>query len=178
MKKALSLLAIAVSAFVSPAFADEPEPMAEFTLNGYELAGAEYWPFIADVPFNYPDDVLWGFYAEGTTQVARDCARVAYDKLKVFLTQNTAELQRVVALGATKRFYLWTDDYSQASANRSRRANSMWHWNRGDHDYSQGYWKWESVVTQDGRCLIPQAAQIRTALRQAITELERPRPTN
>lgn len=40
------------------------EPMATFTINGYLLAGAEYWPYDGTAEIKYPDAVLWGFYPE------------------------------------------------------------------------------------------------------------------
>ena len=33
-------------------------------MNGYTLAGAEYWPYIGKDDIKYPDDVLWGFYPD------------------------------------------------------------------------------------------------------------------
>jgi hypothetical protein len=154
---------------------DQPLPadrMQSFTVNGFSLSGAEYWPYIADQEFNYPDDVLWGFYPEQATEKAVACATTAFQRLQAFLNSNPEKMKKVVELGATRRFYLWTDDYTTASANRARRKNSMWHWNSGDHDYAKGYWKWESVVTQTGECHIPQDAQIDAALTEAIQFLQ------
>jgi hypothetical protein len=81
-------------------------------------------------------------------------------------------MRRVVALGATPRFYLWTNDYTAASPDRLRRQHQMWHWNSGSHDYSQGYWKWEATLTQNAECLIPTDADIEAALDLAINALD------
>ncbi|MGE0172726.1 MAG: hypothetical protein AB7T49_08075 [Oligoflexales bacterium] len=156
---------------------NDPQPSQEgkmkaFSTNGFQLSGAEYWPHVADTPFHYPDDVLWGFYPDQATEQAVACAKKAYDRLREFLGSNPEKMKKVVQLGATSHFYLWTDDYTKASPNRARRKNSMWHWNSGDHDYSQGYWKWESVVTQTGECLIPQDPQIDAVLLEAIDFLQ------
>lgn len=178
----LALFLAMLPAFQSVAQADVPTSgMTTYELNGFKLSGSEYWPYVGDQPFNYPADVLWGFQGEENecgrpapaTAAVQACAKVAYDQLHALLANPPAELQRVLALGATPRFYLWTNDYSQASANRTRRANSMWHWNRGDKNYAKGYWKWESVLTQDGQCLTPQTPQLTTELRRIIGILER-----
>ena len=40
------------------------ERMESFELNGYQLTGAEYWPYSGTEEIRYPEDVLWGFYPE------------------------------------------------------------------------------------------------------------------
>jgi hypothetical protein len=150
----------------------DEDVMGSFVINGFELSGAEYWPFVGSINFNYPDDVLWGFYPDAATEPAIACAKVSWDALKTFLGSNPIKMQQVVALGATKRFYLWTNDYTRADEGRTRRKNAMWHWNSGEPNYALGYWKWEALVTQDGECLIPDAAQVEETLDKAIVEIE------
>jgi hypothetical protein len=145
--------------------------MTAVEINQYQLIGAEYWPFLGDEPFRYPGDVLWGFYPDGVTPEATECAEKSYRALTDFLRANWAQMQKVVALGGTRRFYLWTNDYTEASPNRTLRTARMWHWNSGSRDLRSGFWKWEAILTQDGRCVLPPPAQIRSELDSAITEL-------
>lgn len=147
--------------------------MTAVEINNYQLVGAEYWPFVGEEPFRYPGDVLWGFYPEGVTPEATECAEKSYRVLTEFLHANWEQMQTAVALGATRRFYLWTNDYSEAARNRIPRTPRMWHWNTGPKDYRSGFWKWETVLSQDGLCLLPQAAQIRHELDTAISELSK-----
>jgi hypothetical protein len=147
----------------------EDTHMTYFEANGYQLAGAEFWPYVGTAEFRYPEDVEWGFAAG--TPAARSCAKRAHTRLKEFFNENWPEMQRVVELGATSSFYLWTDDYTQDELNRPRRRHRIWHWNSGEKDYTIGFWKWESVVTQQGECLIPQDAQVRTELQNVINIL-------
>src|SRR3954468_5806359 len=76
--------------------------MDTFEMNGYTLAGAEYWPYIGKEDINYPHDVLWGFYPEkgvvppGETEAnidsatpdAIECAQQSFAALQVFLAKN------------------------------------------------------------------------------------------
>jgi hypothetical protein len=153
------------------------EDMTRFAKNGFELSGAEYWPFKA-APFQYPADVLWGFKGEqmegsqtptAATPLAQACARQAYDKLSAFLATPNADLVKLHDLGATPYFYLWTDDYTAAPADMTPRANKMWHWNEGAKNYADGFWKWESHVDQHGVCFIPEDAQIAQQLSAILT---------
>lgn len=165
----MKILVLALSLMSSITFA-QPAPMTAQTINGFTLSGSEYWPFVGETEFRYPEDVLWGFEGIATPQ-AEACARVSYDALIAYMSSNPPLLQQAVARGATSRFYLWTDDYSLSSPNRAMRSNRMWHWNRGTPNLSAGYWKWEAVLTFDGTCLIPQPAQIESTLRSAIRQL-------
>ncbi len=153
--------------------------MRAFRINGYELSGAEYWPFSGSAPFHYPEDVLWGFYPDTVRDQAVDCAWIAYLDLQSFFRANPSRLRKAVNLGATNRFYLWVNDYSRASDTRSRRPQMLWHGaasSNNPDDYATGYWKWESTLAQDGTCLTPQGDQVAEALDDAIqTLLTRPR---
>jgi hypothetical protein len=152
------LVSFAVSA-QTPSPAVKPSDMQSFTLNGFELSGSEYWVIQAGKEFIYPDDVIWDFTGNAP-QAAQECAMKAYNKLLAFLTNPPANFVELKAKGATPRFYLWTNDYTTASAQQPERPTRFWHWNRGDKDYAAGYWKWESSVTHQGVCTIPQDQQI------------------
>lgn len=166
----LSALA-ATLVFTANAQANVVGPMSAVEINGFQLTGAEYWPFISNEPFRYPSDVLWGFYPDGATQNAVDCAEKSYEVLMVFFRDNLQLLRDVVAQGATRKFYLWVNDYTSAAADREARTARMWHWNSGARDYTSGYWKWETTLTPHGDCSVPKPAQIRAALLDALNNL-------
>ncbi len=176
-----------------PAQADPVEQglMRPLTQNGLELSGAEYWPYAGSADLNYPDDVLWGFYPvrglpadepnPGTaTPAAVACAEKAFAALQNFFAAPNPRLARVIALGRTSlitnKFYLWTNDYTLADTPfpPGRRESRLWYWKRNPQvpGYTPGFWKWESVLTQDGRCLTPGAAQIDAYLAAKLAELE------
>lgn len=187
--RALMLLVVACSSSPKPAstpVTPATEPMDTFTINGYLLAGAEYWPYVGTAEINYPDAVLWGFYpekgvigpgettpnAETATPKAVACARTAYDALRAFLQADPPKLRQIVERGAAKgyvpRFYLWTNDYTGAATPYPPgvREARLWYWKRKEPAPPKppGYWKWESTLTQAGVCQIPQAAQIEKTL--------------
>ena len=139
-------------------------------INRYQLVGAEYWPFYGNEPFRYPNDVLWGFYPEGASKEAVMCAETSYLALLDFFRANWHIMRDVVSFGATRKFYLWTNDYSAASERPFRPAR-MSHWNSGTRDYSLGYWKWESTLRADGKCEVPNADQITRELIEAVGAL-------
>lgn len=140
-------------------------------IHEYQISGAEYWPFQGATPFRYPADVLWGFYPDGVSASAVSCAENSYQELSRFLEANWTLLNRAVSLGATRRFYLWTNDYSGATHDRHIRQARIRHWTTGHQDYRSGYWKWEATLTQTGDCILPQAEQITVELEDAIRAL-------
>lgn len=169
--------------------------MDSFEINGYVLAGAEYWPYVGRERVRYPDDVLWGFYPEkgeippgetspnpdSATPEAIECAQQSFTALQVFLAKNPPALRRIVELGEAKgfvpRFYLWTNDYSRAADPYPQgvREARLWYWKRERPDASKppGYWKWEATVTQSGACELPRTEQIETYLAQTLKSLEK-----
>lgn len=169
--------------------------MGPFKANGYELTGAEYWPYVGDVDIKYPEEVLWGFYPkqgvvpEGETDpnpaTARpevvECAQRAWGELHAFIAGPHPKLDRIVELGTkagtiVPRFYLWTNDYGKAADPYppGMREARLWWWARKTPEPPKppGYWKWESVLDQKGVCHTPQPAQIEEYLSQKLSEME------
>lgn len=155
--------------------ARDAREMRPFTVRGVELTGAEYWPNRGDAEPDYPADVLWGFYPEegvvfegerspaSATREAVACAEQSFRALRTWIEGATdAQLARL-ADGAP-RFYLWVNDYSTASDPfpHEVRPARFWFWRRNPAVEGRvpGYWKWETTLTQDGVCHIPEAEQI------------------
>jgi hypothetical protein len=196
MKTLFAFAAAFTVSAATGAFADEAREMRPFEANGLILSGAEYWPYHGNQDINYPADVLWGFYPEqgvvpdgedepnpaSATTAAVDCATQAYRKLQAFFAGENPAFRRVLELGAdhliTNKFYLWTNDYTDAAEPfpPGLRANRFWYWTRNPQieGRTPGYWKWESVVNQRGECLIPEDAQIAAYIQEKLTELEAP----
>ena len=170
--------------------------MDTFTINGYLLAGAEYWPYVGTADINYPDAVLWGFYpkageigpgettpnAETANPKAVACAERAYAALRAFVQSDPPKLRAIVTKGADKgyvpRFYLWTNDYTRAATPYPPgvREARLWYWKRKEPAPPKppGYWKWESTLTQSGECQIPQSDQIAKILDEEFSKVEAP----
>src|SRR3954469_15726195 len=97
----------------APAASPIAARMDTFEMNGYTLAGAEYWPYVGKEDINYPHDVLWGFYPEkgvvppGETDAnvdsanpdAIECAQQSFTALQVFLAKNPPKLREIVERG-------------------------------------------------------------------------------
>jgi len=182
-----------------PAKPEAPQPpapakMASFTTNGYTLTGAEYWPYEGTEDIKYPEAVLWGFYPQqgvvpdGETDPnpasarpeAIACAEKAFAALHAFIASDPPVLEKIVAAGEAKgtivpRFYLWTNDYGRAATPYPPgvREARLWWWARKQPDPPKppGYWKWESVVTQSGECVIPHQPQIDQDLAEMASKL-------
>jgi hypothetical protein len=180
-----------------PARPQAASPIAErmdtFEMNGYTLAGAEYWPYVGKDDIRYPEEVLWGFYPEkgvippGETDPnvdtaspdAVDCAKQSFAALQVFLAKNPAELRQIVDRGAAQgyvpRFYLWTNDYSRAADPYPPgvREARLWYWKRKQPEPPKppGYWKWEASLMQNGKCEVPRDDQIQTYLAETLAKL-------
>jgi len=169
--------------------------MTTFSSHGYELTGAEYWPYAGSADIRYPEEVLWGFYPEqgevapGETDPnpasadpkAVACATRSYEALQAFVASDNPKLRRVVDLGVAAntmvpRFYLWTNDYQRAASPYPPgvREARLWWWARKQPAPPKppGYWKWEASLTQDGVCHVPQAAQIDAYLTEMLATME------
>lgn len=171
------------------------ERMDTFTQGGYELSGAEYWPYVGSADIKYPEEVLWGFYPEagvvppgetdpnpGTARPeAVACARTSYAALRAFIASDPPVLRRIIELGTVRgdvvpKFYLWTNDYGRAADPYppGMREARLWWWKRKQPAPPRppGYWKWEATLTQGGACQIPSTAQIDAYLDGMLRELE------
>ena len=198
-RTALGLVLVACSQ-PSPARRVAPKtvtPIAQrmdtFEMNGYTLAGAEYWPYVGKEAFDEDHDILWGFYpvrgeippgedvpnADSASPAAIACAEQAFAALQVFLASNPPALRQVVergeAAGFVPRFYLWTNDYTRAAEPYPAgvREARLWYWHRKQPAPPKppGYWKWESTLTQQGECLVPKQPQIDTYLAETLSKL-------
>ncbi len=170
--------------------------MQPFTMNGFQLTGAEYWPYTGTAEIKYPEEVLWGFYPEkGVTAPgeadpnaadarpeAVACATRAYAALQSFVDKPDSRLLRIIELGkisgdVVPRFYLWTNDYGLAATPYPPgvREARLWYWKRKTPEPPKppGYWKWESTLTQSGECQIPHPEQIERFLTEMLTTMER-----
>ena len=181
-----------------PTTAKAPEQaavkMASFTSNGYTLTGAEYWPYAGTEDIKYPEEVLWGFYPQagvvpdGETDPnpasarpeAIACAEQAFAALQAFIASDPPVLKKILAAHATDgsvvpRFYLWTNDYGRAATPYPPgvREARLWWWARKQPDPPKppGYWKWESVLTQRGECVVPHQPQIDQYLTEMAQKL-------
>lgn len=151
------------------------------------LTGAEYWPSVGDFPPNYPTDILWGFYPEegvmfdgevngaSANAAAVACMEQSHAALRVFIESHASllvEAARVAPEETSSRFYLWVDDYSAASDPfpTEMRTAKMWYWQRDPAVSGRipGYWKWETVLLQNGECSIPDAEAATLALQERI----------
>jgi len=171
------------------------QPMTTFTMNGFSLSGAEYWPYAGTAEIKYPEEVLWGFYpakgvvAPGETDPnaadarpeAIACATHAYSALRNFLHKPDPKLVKIIALGKLRgdvvpRFYLWTNDYGLAATPYPPgvREARLWYWKRKTPEPPKppGYWKWESTLTQSGECQIPNPEQIESLLTEMLASME------
>lgn len=167
--------------------------MDTFEMNGFTLAGAEYWPYVGKEDIRYPEDVLWGFYpvkgeipagetepnVDSATPAAIMCAETSFEALQVYLAKNPPELRQIVEKGANAgfvpRFYLWTNDYTRAADPYPPgvREARLWYWHRKEPAPPKppGYWKWEATVTQRGECQIPNRSQTDSYLRETLGKL-------
>jgi hypothetical protein len=167
--------------------------MDTFTIHGYLLAGAEYWPYVGTEDIQYPEAVLWGFYpvkgelgpgetepnADSASPAAIACAQTAYAALRAFVSSDPPKLRAIVLRGADQgfvpRFYLWTNDYTRAATPYPPgvREARLWYWKRAVPVAGRppGYWKWEATLAQSGECTIPQPAQIEKYLDETLATL-------
>lgn len=157
--------------------------MKSYRKNGMTVAGGEYWPSHGTTNVSYPDDILWGFYPspdevhEGSAASAAPpaaaiaCAEASYRQLQKFVDSNAANFHRAAERrGASKQFYLWVNDYSNAAKDfpHEQRESKFWYWQRKPAVTGRvpGFWKWETTLMQDGSCHWPKIDQINSYLNE------------
>lgn len=163
-----------------------PFTFAAGPLGNVGLTSAEYWPFVGDSAPD-PADILWGFYPEqgvmfdgevmgaSASAAAIACMERSHAALRAFIESHTpalAHASRLAPEETSARFYLRVDDYSTASDPFpvDMREAKMWYWQREPAvpGHIPGYWKWETVLRQNGECVIPDAEAAGVVLQQRI----------
>ena len=154
----------------TPAIVDSD--MAPRVVGQYRVTDALYLPFAGDDRFEYPEDVLWGFYPTKASPAALDCAERAFSTLVTFLRDEPVPLEKVIDRGGTNRFVLWVNDYSRASLSRQRRTANLWHYDkRSRRDPRYGVWHWEATLSQTGFCSTPSWPKAIRRLERALEQL-------
>lgn len=169
----------------APWAARDARPMRPFTHAGLTLTGAEYWPNRGTTKTRYPEDVLWGFYPEkgvvfegeaapaSARPAAVACAEASFHALRTFMDTRPEKLHQLAKRpSVSSRFYLWVNDYSEASADFPHpvRPGRLWYWQREPAVVGRvpGYWKWETTLTRSGVCQIPSEPQIDAYLTERV----------
>ncbi|MCX6108013.1 MAG: hypothetical protein NTZ90_00215 [Proteobacteria bacterium] len=149
----------------------EVEAMRPTEVNGYEVVDAQYLPFLGSATFRYPGDALFGFYPAGATIAAKQCAYTSFNNLLLLFFQNRSELRSAAELGATRRFVMWTNDYTQSNQRTFYHPSRIWHTGANSRDYKSGTWVWEATQGINGVCEQPTDAQLKAALMNAMQVL-------
>jgi hypothetical protein len=162
-----------------PAWAQAPVPTLNTSINGIEIGGLEYWPFNDAQPGSpYPNRVLWE-HEEGSPK-AQECMIESSRRLTTWLedTQSPVyeKLRELKRRGGPSRFWMWTNDYTKApqQAQSGMRRSHVWHWCSEHTSPDCGWLKFESTVTPDGVCKMPEALQVATYLQSRINLLPEP----
>jgi hypothetical protein len=143
-----------------------PEPFV--SLNGFEIARFEYWPFVwkeaeGACAFPYPDLVEHGF--DGGTPAARTCMKQAYDRLWYILKNPSPDLQSLRDKVGPRVFFILVYDYSKTKTNPAGEPvasclaepqhRQIWH-----HGRPGGVIMWVNELNKDGSCGIRTAAEL------------------
>ncbi len=101
------------------------------------------------------------------------CAEKSYQALRAFVRTRPAKLHEAAKSPLTSaRFYLWVNDYSEASPDFPHpvRPARLWYWQRKPQVVGRipGYWKWETTLTRAGECQIPSEPQIGAYLQEKL----------
>ncbi len=161
-------------------------PDLNTSINGIEIGGLEYWPFIDNKPLPYPTGIVWSHKeaAEKNMTAAMECMVKASKRLTTWLRDTDSpvygKLKELKRRGGPSQFFMWTNDYTKGPqlAQNGMRPASVWHWCSDTADYESdpacGWLKFESTVGPDGACKMPEAAQVTSFLQQKIDSLQEP----
>lgn len=164
-------LSLALSQLIVPQRSDSSPSMQVKSINGYQVRSAEYWLFVENIPFRYPDDVISGFYPREVKHEVVGCAEQAYDQLTAYLNSNPYEFSKARPLGVTTSIVIMINDYTKAARNRQMRPPRMSHWAWGEQDFTKGYWRWEASLDSAGICHLPCFESAQNILLRAIATL-------
>lgn len=153
-----------------------PEPYV--SINGYEIARFEYWPYrwkdeAGACVDPFPDLVQQDYL--GGSPAAQKCMKEAYDTLWSILKAPPPALASLKAKGGPRQFFIVVHDYTEAKVNpagepvASCRADDayrrIWHYSP-----PAGIIKWVNEVLKDGSCGLRTADDLATF---ATTELQK-----
>jgi hypothetical protein len=177
-------MVLATSMLVAAALGATPTPgrdaattsMRAIAVDGYRIEDAEYWPFEGDTPFQYPADVVTGFYPPGTPRTTTGCAERAYAQAQRFFAAGHGDVRLTLGLGGTPRIVIQVNDYVAAADGRYERPAKLRHWDWGAHDYRSGEWVWEATAGSGCTCLLPDEDAALATFADAASELREPDP--
>jgi hypothetical protein len=158
-------------------------PELNTSINGIDIGGLEYWPFIDNKPHPYPSGVVWSHEeaAEKNMTAAMECMVKASKRLTSWLRDTDSpvygKLKELKRRGGPSQFFMWTNDYTKGPqlAQNGMRPARVWHWCSDPADYEStpdcGWLKFESTVGPDGACKMPEEVQVASFLQQKIDSL-------
>ncbi|MGB0522522.1 MAG: hypothetical protein ACPGJS_06160, partial [Flammeovirgaceae bacterium] len=170
--------------------ATQKRPMQRLVQNGIVLNGAEYLIHTLEGnPQTQKMEIAQGYYPvkgvvyEGyanpatASAAALNCAAASYTALTAWMNKPSEAFQKTVDLGTPPLFWMMVDDYTaigKSALLKPQRPAQLWYWERKEPVIGRvpGYWKWEAVLTKDGKCLIPQTAQIDAYLKEHAAKLK------
>ncbi len=145
--------------------------MKPFETQDLLLVGSEYIIHTNNANPDLREIVLEGFYPEkdkvengemsDMTPNAKTmaCAEKSYAAFLKWSKNVPASFKRTVKNGTAPTFWLMVNDYSgiKEKLQDEQRAASVWYWKRDPQVIGRfpGFWKWEAVLTQDGKCQLP-----------------------
>jgi hypothetical protein len=154
---------------------DENQEFPYFEGEAGVIVGEEYWVF-DDTKDGSPysrNEIIWDH--DDAPKDAQKCAKKGYAQLRSWLEKKDSVISKYLNLientGGTTNFFLWTNDYKTLNAKRksiNARASRVWNW--------EGmFLKYESTLTPDGQCKIPNREEVIESLEEIAYAQEKTR---
>lgn len=162
---------------------EKQRPMKSFAKDGFVVNGSEYLIHTITEKGEQEMVVPQGYYpvkgviyqgdanpATASPQLLA-CAEKSYMAMKEWMKNPASAFQVTVDAGTPPLFWMMVDDYTAIPKDKllkPMRPAQVWYWKRSKAVVGRvpGYWKWEAVLTQDGKCLIPQNDQIQQYMKE------------
>jgi hypothetical protein len=131
---------------VSPTNLVIPEPDSVYDVNGFDISGFEYWPWIAGMGNPYSENRVQFGYDNHSSEAAQACSKIAFEILFRIINDPGEWLKKLRDdTDAPARFFLWNNDYTKYTQTGGATV----------YNWQNSYIKWQHYTTKDGKCFVP-----------------------
>jgi hypothetical protein len=159
--------------------------MKPFETNDIILVGSEYLIHSNNVNPDLRETVLEGFYPEKgkiengelseitPNKKTMECAEKSYQAFLKWSKKVSTDFKNTTK-NTPPTFWLMVNDYSEIKGKllEELRKAKIWYWKRKPTVIGRfpGFWKWEAVLNQDCKCVLPNAIEAEQYFKDFILE--------
>ena len=132
---------------VSPTQVQIPDPPdSQYNVNGFDISGFEYWPWISGMGNPYSENRVQFGYDNMSSEAAQACTKGAFEVLFRIVSEPGEWLKKLRDdTDAPARFFLWNNDYTKYTQTGGATV----------YNWQNSYIKWQHYTSKEGKCFVP-----------------------